>query len=500
MDGGSVDGGDDPFAKEISRSESSDDENERSLGSESQDDASIDAKVNGDAEFASNNILEQGDELKSRSSTSGEELAGRDQERRVTIWGQEAHEEATDDNKEQIGFMSQDIDFADDDMDEDLEDDDSDEDMGDGSSQASIDTEVTSSSREEAVSSDRAALRAMMASEQKSVIESLSAATRADAAKGAAVKQQQKGFDALLNTRIRLQKALVATNSLEAKDDPATILSQTDRAVIEAAETAALSLLEKLMSLRESFSSRATSASKKRPFSATTSTTTSDIHAALSTSEEDSLRDHRATLDKWARKTHATTSLSTRNKFSQSVTPSLTSVLDTQLSSTNLNRLVKRTQIPRSCAPVQAVKGLEDPLVYDDADWYALLLRDLVDTKMSSSSVSSNAPSRIRNGVVDPTTALAGLRRETKTHRQGVDTKASKGRKMRYTVHEKLQNFMAPQDLGTWSERQTDELFGGLLGRRVRDGLGENIRSRREPEDLEADAETEGLKLFSGSR
>jgi len=53
-----------------------------------------------------------------------------------------------------------------------------------------------------------------------------------------------------------------------------------------------------------------------------------------------------------------------------------------------------------------------------------------------------------------------------------VDTKASKGRKMRYTVHEKLQNFMAPDDRGRWGERQRNELFASLLGRRV--GLGED--------------------------
>lgn len=43
---------------------------------------------------------------------------------------------------------------------------------------------------------------------------------------------------------------------------------------------------------------------------------------------------------------------------------------------------------------------------------------------------------------------------------------------MRYTVHEKLQNFMAPDDTGTWGERQRNELFGSLLGRRIR--LGED--------------------------
>ena len=35
--------------------------------------------------------------------------------------------------------------------------------------------------------------------------------------------------------------------------------------------------------------------------------------------------------------------------------------------------------------------------------------------------------------------------------RQAVDTKASKGRRLRFAVHPKLQHFMAPQPLGQGS-------------------------------------------------
>ena len=49
-----------------------------------------------------------------------------------------------------------------------------------------------------------------------------------------------------------------------------------------------------------------------------------------------------------------------------------------------------------------------------------------------------------------------------------VDTKASKGRKLRYEVHEKLQNFMVPIPLaanGGWHEEKIDELFSSIMGR-----------------------------------
>lgn len=78
--------------------------------------------------------------------------------------------------------------------------------------------------------------------------------------------------------------------------------------------------------------------------------------------------------------------------------------------------------------------------------------------------------------------------------RKKVDTKASKGRKMRYTVHEKLQNFMASEDRGMWGERQRDELFGGLLGRRG--ALREDAVDVEDGDLGREDVEEEGLRLF----
>lgn len=86
---------------------------------------------------------------------------------------------------------------------------------------------------------------------------------------------------------------------------------------------------------------------------------------------------------------------------------------------------------------------------------------------------------------------------------------------MRYTVHEKLQNFMAPEDRTTWGEKQVRELFAGLLGGRETrlvvdedhdedeeddegggdgiDGEGEN---KKEQEARRREEEEEALMLF----
>lgn len=44
-----------------------------------------------------------------------------------------------------------------------------------------------------------------------------------------------------------------------------------------------------------------------------------------------------------------------------------------------------------------------------------------------------------------------------------IDTRATKGRKIRYTVHPKLVNFMAPYDKCKWSEESKAELFNSLF-------------------------------------
>ena len=59
----------------------------------------------------------------------------------------------------------------------------------------------------------RAELRKIMNEEQTTVVAAISQAAKADADKGNAVSEQRKTFDSLLNVRIALQKALIATNS-----------------------------------------------------------------------------------------------------------------------------------------------------------------------------------------------------------------------------------------------------------------------------------------------
>ncbi|KAF2105755.1 apoptosis-antagonizing transcription factor [Lophiotrema nucula] len=311
--------------------------------------------------------------------------------------------------------------------------------------------------------------------EKSSVTGNISAAANADVEKGQAVRTQKKAFDSLLNTRIRLQKALISANSLSAD---AHAKSPAPEDAISAAEHAALKLLNSITSLRATLDSTRTGQKRKRS-TFTSETPSREILVSIKSSEKSALTHRRAILEKWSQKTKSANTLTQRSRLNASAEQTLSSVLQSQLS--DPTHLIQRTQTPRSCAPLQSAAGIQSsPSIYDDADFYGLLLKELLESH-------SNGAAGAAEFVVQAPWQVA---REAKT-KKVVDTKASKGRKLRYTVHEKLQNFMAPEDRGLWGDRQREELFSSLFGRRL--GLGEEVE---DDSDGEGDRVEEGLMLF----
>lgn len=336
---------------------------------------------------------------------------------------------------------------------------------------------------------DRAEIRKLMADDHKAVAANLSQSARADAEKGNAVKKQRVAFDALLNLRIKLQKALIAVNSIPVAEQQETT-AQADQDAMRKAESAAAALFNNLTSLRSSLET--TRSGQKRKYSELShSTALSPIWDSTNSLETFSLAYRNSTLDFWSAKCRATTASLQTRKLGTQTERSLTDVLNSHLS--DMSRLVSRTRLARSCAPLQASQANRkqpahsnpdadtDTLpLYDDADFYTLLLQALISQRSDETLAALPI-------AMEPWQAA----REAKV-RKVVDTRASKGRKLRYTVHEKLQNFMAPEDRSTWGERQCDELFGSLFGRAV--GLGEGEGDEVEGEE----DEWEGLRLFTG--
>merc|ERR1719342_382833 len=129
----------------------------------------------------------------------------------------------------------------------------------------------------------------------------------------------------------------------------------------------------------------------------------------------------------------------------------------------NMRRLVKRTKVARLECHVlceERKEGEEQQQenvnIFDDSDFYHHLLRELIEKKTSSNTESGE--------VGKHWLQIQKLRSKLK---KKVDTRASKGRKVRYDIHTKLVNFMAPVRLNdqlTDSARQ--ELFSSLFGAR----------------------------------
>jgi len=125
---------------------------------------------------------------------------------------------------------------------------------------------------------------------------------------------------------------------------------------------------------------------------------------------------------------------------------------------------LKRTQVRRSNYEVIGNASLDtandenreltDPEIFDDDDFYHQLLRELIERKTSN----VNDPVQLSHHWLELQKLRSKLKRK-------VDTKASKGRKIRYDVHSKLVNFMASQDNCTMSAAAVKELFSSLFGK-----------------------------------
>lgn len=209
----------------------------------------------------------------------------------------------------------------------------------------------------------------------------------------------------------------------------------------KAAEASALRLWNTLHSLRVDITSSRTPNLKKRKATDIDETSTiTEIWAKMARLEADNTPWREGVLEKWSGKTQAVTTVSVGKKLNNAAPRSLTASIRETLN-TDHERLVSRTRVPRSCAPVQAQLDVEhDPEVFDDTDLYQQLLKALVDQRMVDTSAG---------GAVRWSTAMRDSKKKKK-----VDTRASKGRKMRYHVHEKLQNFMAPLPNNTWQDSQ----------------------------------------------
>ncbi|BEI81169.1 hypothetical protein CcaverHIS002_0203290 [Cutaneotrichosporon cavernicola] len=267
-----------------------------------------------------------------------------------------------------------------------------------------------------------------------------------DVEKGRGIKRQRDLFDSLLTMRIAFQKAVPSTFSIpdlgEVEDDPEGEIDPKRADVLSSLGE----LNETLFSLRELISLPGANPSKRRrtgdPSDEAYWTSSAADSFALSDSAHGSLV---PVLSKWSTKIQAA-SLATA-KFASKPT-GVVDAIDAAISTKRDN--------PK-------------PLLEAEEGAYRSLLREVIESRGGGDVMAH--------------------RREKKKKREA-ERGGSKGRKLRYTVHDKAVNFVVPIPLdGGWHEEQVDELFSSLFG-----GVGIKGAMSTAPETNGTDLG--GLRMF----
>ncbi|XP_033638986.1 protein AATF-like [Asterias rubens] len=333
-------------------------------------------------------------------------------------------------------------------------------------------------------------------------------------AKGKATKTQLTLWDTFMESRIRLQKSLAIANQLPSHDKLPSFVETGGREVEEALQSSSKQLrklLMKLIDLQQTLllgnpSTRHIVMGKQEQAEPSDEEITSsededdsaprkqsqkpsvapqlkrkadvkDIGEFLTKRHKDFEGFQNETIQKWHEKTKLSTGKQNTKAFSSFEKSPLSQI---QQVLQDKPRLIRRTQLRRTTYrrlgdseenqdDSQSKEGTEetgasvnshlkdyDEETFDDDDFYHQLLRELIEKRTSSTS-----------DPVQLTRQWLEVQKLRKKIKKKVDTKASKGRKIRYDVHAKLVSFMAAQDTGTMMDEARNELFSSLFGKRT---------------------------------
>ena len=306
---------------------------------------------------------------------------------------------------------------------------------------------------------DAAATVAMQEQESLSLMEQIREKRAQDAKKGQDVRKQIKNWEKTLRLRISFQKILTTVSRLpppvllsEYFEETPNARDEIDAAAAELEDIATQMLELRLYLWKQNFSSMSDDLSKHVRVDASASKALEDL--------EHVLEPHINTLlTRWSNKIssapHSRNSSSSSRLQLRAMNQNVVDQIRQALAGDGMDRLVQRTQVWRAddmdrlgvIATASQESRPTDTEVFDDSDFYAQLLRDLIDNAGIMETGASNAASD----------ALMSRKRK-----RNVDVRASKGRRLRYEVMEKVQNFMPPIPRVTWDDAQTERLFSQL--------------------------------------
>ncbi|OUZ99351.1 Apoptosis-antagonizing transcription factor [Macleaya cordata] len=295
--------------------------------------------------------------------------------------------------------------------------------------------------------------------EEQDILKNLTRHKDEDLLKGQAVKNQKVLWDKTLEFRFLLQKVFSSSNKLpqephrssfcgsdkaidKAYSDLITSSEQTINCLLELQEA----LLEKNPSVVQITDGNTNESSKVTERSKSLDVGSDEewlpiqrMHSRIA-----SFRDN--SIDKWQRNIQVTTGAAgfkgKLHAFNQNISEQVAAYMR------DPSRMIKRMQLRRSTVGIFGgdanVDG--DPELLDDSEFYQQLLKEFFESYNPASSES----------------AFYALKRLQTKKRKIVDRRASKSRKIRYHVHEKIVNFMAPEPLNL--PPMAPKLFENLFG------------------------------------
>ncbi|CAG8677041.1 9568_t:CDS:2, partial [Cetraspora pellucida] len=297
--------------------------------------------------------------------------------------------------------------------------------------------------------------------DERNLLQKMTQSAQEDINKGHHVKNQIALWDVFLDTRIRLQRAVAISNTFPQPNVYSQFITPETRFSVQETRTELRELIDSLIDLRKNDNIAITeNVANNRKRHIEDDNYLEYLWKDMQEINDSFLPFRAQTIEKWSNKVQIAPGIPLNKKFkaiNQGVNDQIAHVL------CDRERLIKRTQLKRNTDKIlgKAKPGTGtydehltnyDLEIFDDTDFYQQLLRELIESRMIDND--------------DP--VALGLRwatlKQTKQKKKNVDTKASKGRRVRYHVHEKLQNFMVPIPSGTWHDDMIDELYSSLLG------------------------------------
>lgn len=302
----------------------------------------------------------------------------------------------------------------------------------------------------------REQLAALQAAQERQ-LEMVATKAVEDAVRGAAVREQLAKWQAVLDVRIHLQPLLTASHRLPLK----RVIYETSMVDRDLQERVLSQLQDLCQRLAEGWDS---SLPCSPSLGEAWESRLSEWDARMSPKWRES-------LDQWHHKVslNGPDALSAKRQM-KVINQSLWNQMETALR--DHDRLLKRAFTRRSdVIPIGEEPEKDDeikirfsPILgqdatsahFDDGDFFSLLVRDWIASGASATGLS---------GTVDAAKAAGLTISRVRVHRSGVDPRASKGRKLRYDVQERLVNYMVPvRDVTTqWSDDKIDALYASTF-------------------------------------